>query len=490
MTSADRAGAAAMTSQPTTGNAGGTPVAPTEAPASNVTRAPGRVPDQALHALLGTLSATVAAAPGIAARGRVVRVIGILIHAAGVRARLGELCALHTPGLPTLWAEVVGFERDSCVLTPLGAVTGLSTDTEVVATGMGHTCPVGDGLLGRVVDALGVPLDGRGPLQSVSHRASDREAGPAMLRRPIRDVLKTGIRAIDALLTMGEGQRVGIFAPPGVGKSTLLGMLARGSSADVNVVALIGERGREVKEFIENALGDDSLRRTVLVVSTSDRPAMERIKCAYTATTVAEHFRSQGRSVLLLMDSLTRFARAQREIGLASGEPPTRRSYPPSIFSMLPKLLERGGQGETGAITAAYTVLTEGDEENDPIAEEVRSILDGHIALSRDLAAAGHFPAIDVPGSVSRVMPALCDARHLADAAHLRALMAKYEEVKLLVRIGEYAEGSDPMADDAVTTRDAITDFLTQPAEERTPWEDTLQRLAAIAPARQDAEEA
>jgi type III secretion protein N (ATPase) len=302
-----------------------------------------------------------------------------------------------------------------------------------------------------------------------------------LARRLIAAPLATGIRAVDALLTLGEGQRVGVFSPPGVGKSTLLGMLARGSTAEVNVVALIGERGREVKEFLAYNLGPEGLARTVLVVSTSDRPPMERIKSAYVATTIAEHFRDQGRKVLLLVDSLTRFARAQREIGLASGEPPTRRSYPPSIFSLLPQLLERAGQGRTGSITAVYAVLTEGDEDNDPIAEEVRAILDGHIVLSRKLAAAGRYPAIDVLASISRVMPRIAAPEHCAAATHFRSLLARYQEVELLVQIGEYRQGSDPLADEAIAARAAMLDFLAQSPGVGPSYEQSVAALRRFA---------
>ena len=395
-------------------------------------------------------------------RGRVSKAVGTLIDATGIQAHVGELCQLVTPGEPPLPAEVVGFHGNTAVLTLLGPTTGISTLTQVVPTGHGHTCPVGTGLLGRVLNAMGQPIDDRGPLQVHQHLPVQREPVGPLARRMIERPLSTGVRAIDSLLTVGEGQRLGVFASPGVGKSSLLGMLARGSTADVNVIALIGERGREVKEFMEYNLGPEGLARSVLVVSTSDRPPMERVKSAYVATTIAEHFRDQGKSVLLLMDSLTRFARAQREIGLASGEPPTRRSYPPSIFSMLPQLLERAGQGTTGAITAIYAVLTEGDEENDPIAEEVRSILDGHIVLSRKLAQANQFPAIDVLASVSRVMGHLAGAEHQRAAAQLRALMARYQELELLIQIGEYKQGTDAMADRAIELRSAIQAYLTQ----------------------------
>lgn len=416
----------------------------------------------------------------VAMRGRVSKAVGMLIDASGIQAHVGELCELVTPGEPPLLAEVVGFRNNTAILTPLGPITGISALTEVVPTGRGHVCPVGASLLGRVLDALGQPIDERGPLKTHMQLPVHREPVSPLARRMIDAPLPTGIRALDSLLTLGEGQRVGVFAPPGVGKSTLLGMLARGATADVNVIALIGERGREVKEFIEHNLGAEGLAKTVMVVSTSDRPPMERIKSAYVATTIAEHFRDQGKKVLLLVDSLTRFARAQREIGLASGEPPTRRSYPPSIFSMLPQLLERAGQGKTGSITAVYSVLTEGDEENDPIAEEVRSILDGHIVLSRKFAAANRYPAIDVLASISRVMPLVASRAHCAAAARFRSLLAKYQEMELLVQIGEYKPGADALADEAIRARPAMLAFLSQPSGTSLPYEQSLAQLLQV----------
>ena len=416
----------------------------------------------------------------VAMCGRVSKAVGMVIEATGIQAHVGELCELVTPGEPPLLAEVVGFQNNTAILTPLGATSGLSALTEVRPTGRGHACPVGPALLGRVLDAFGRPLDGRGPLGPHALAPVHRDPVAPLARRPVERPLPTGIRAIDGLLTLGVGQRLGVFAPPGVGKSTLLGMLARGSSADVNVVVLVGERGREVQEFIAGSLGEEGLRRTVVVVSTSDRPPMERIKSAYVGTTIAEHFRDEGAKVLLLVDSLTRFARAQREIGLASGEPPTRRSYPPSIFSMLPQLLERAGQGERGSLSAVYAVLTEGDEENDPIAEEVRSILDGHVVLSRKLASGNHFPAIDVPASVSRTMAQVASPAHRAAAARWRALMARHQELELLIQIGEYREGGDALADEAVRLRAAMQAFLVQSPGEPAPFAQTLGELERL----------
>jgi ATP synthase in type III secretion protein N len=434
------------------------------------------VPEAALD-IVADLAQTLARVTPVGMRGRVSRAVGTLVEATGVQAHVGELCELTTPGEPPLLAEVVGFAGHTALLTPLGPTTGLSTLTEVIPSGRGHVCPVGAGLLGRVLDAMGSAMDGLGPLQVHSHAPVHREPLQPLARGMVERPLATGIRAVDGLLTFGVGQRIGVFSPPGVGKSTLLGMLARGSTADVNVVALIGERGREVKEFIEHSLGPDGLAKTVMVVSTSDRAPMERIKSAYVATTIAEHFRDQGARVLLLVDSLTRFARAQREIGLASGEPPTRRSYPPSIFSMLPQLLERAGPGAQGSITAVYAVLTEGEDDNDPIAEEVRSILDGHIVLSRKLAAANQYPAIDVAASVSRVMSRIVSPSHRAAASQFRSLLAKYQEMELLVQIGEYQAGSDPLADRAIAARAAMLAFLSQPPDSAMAFDATVAAL-------------
>ncbi|WP_206951738.1 FliI/YscN family ATPase [Trinickia acidisoli] len=413
-------------------------------------------------------------------RGRVTQTAGLLIHASGIHARLGEVCELHTPGLEPMFAEVVGFSRQTAVLTPLGSLAGLSSATEVLPTGHAHTFDVGEALLGRVLDGLGQPLDGRGPIAGGTRVSAFAEPIGALERTLIDEPLPTGVRAIDGFLTTGIGQRVGIFAPAGVGKSTLLGMIARGAGCDVAVVGLIGERGREVREFIEHNLSPEALARTVLVVSTSDRPAMERVKSAYVATAVAEYFRDKGLRVLLLVDSLTRFARAQREVGLASGEPPTRRSFPPSTFSVLPQLLERAGQGARGSITAFYTVLVEGDDESDPIAEEVRSILDGHIILSRKLAQGGHHPAIDVLASASRVMTRVVDDAHVRRAGWARGLLAKYQEIELLVQIGEYRAGSDALADAALAARGALREFACQPPALLEAYDDTVAKLIAL----------
>jgi type III secretion protein N (ATPase) len=411
--------------------------------------------------------------------GRVAEARGTLIRATGVNARIGEVCELRDPGSRhVLTAEVVGIERGMALLTPLGTLDGLSADTEVVSKGFQATVGAGDGLLGRTLDALGNVVDGQPAPANLVRVPVYRDAPNAMTRIPIRQPFHTGVRALDTVLTVGEGQRVGIFAAAGGGKSTLLGMLAR-SAADVNVIVLLGERGREVREFIDDSLGAEGLRKSVIVVATSDRPALERGRAAYVGTAIAEYFRDQGKRVLLLLDSVTRFARALRDVGLAVGEPPARRGYPPSVFSALPRLFERTGNNEHGSITAFYTVLLE-DEEGDPIGEEVRSILDGHIFLSRKLAAANHYPAIDVLGSASRVMPRVAQPAHLRAAALLRKQLAKYQDVELLLQIGEYKRGSDAEADEAIRNIPAIRKLLQQPADQLSGFEENVAALTGI----------
>jgi type III secretion protein N (ATPase) len=411
--------------------------------------------------------------------GRVAEARGTLIRATGVNARIGEVCELRDPGSSQLLiAEVVGIERGTALLTPLGTLDGLSSNTEVVSKGFRATVLVGEGLLGRTVDALGNVIDGQPPPIGLCAVPVYRDAPNAMTRAPIKHPFHTGVRALDTVLTVGEGQRVGIFAAAGGGKSTLLGMLAR-SSADVNVIVLLGERGREVREFIDDNLGVEGVRRTIVVVATSDRPALERSRAAYVGTAIAEYFRDQGKRVLLLLDSVTRFARALRDVGLAVGEPPARRGYPPSVFSALPRLFERTGNSDKGSITAFYTVLLE-DEESDPIGEEVRSILDGHVYLSRKLAAASHFPAIDVLASASRVMPRVTQAAHQRAAGLLRKHMAKYQDIELLLQIGEYKRGSDADADEAIRNIPLIRKLLQQPATQRSGFEEGVAALVGM----------
>ncbi|MDH2326594.1 FliI/YscN family ATPase [Cereibacter sp. SYSU M97828] len=428
-----------------------------------------------LDTILPRLSRAALATDPRPMRGRVREIRGILIHASLPTARIGELCHLRDPvGGRVIPAEVIGFEDERAILGAIGDLEGLSTRCEVIPTGRPLEVPVGDGLLGRIVDPMGHPLDGA-PVDGAP-RPVHRDPPAALARQIIHHPLPLGIRAIDGLMTVARGQRIGIFGAPGTGKSSLLSAIVRGTAADVVVIGLIGERGREVRELVERHLPPETRTRTVTVVATSDRPAIERVKAAYTATTIAEHFRDQGRDVLLLMDSITRFARAQREIGLAAGEPPTRRGFPPSFFSALPRLLERAGPGERGSITGLYTVLTEGDAASDPVAEETKSILDGHIVLSPDLAQRGHFPAIDILQSRSRLMNAVAPDRQQALAGDIRDAMATHEEMKLLLRIGEYTAGSDAKVDRAIALAPAIDGFLRQSGAAG----DTLAQMEAI----------
>ncbi len=416
----------------------------------------------------------------IVVNGRVMLAAGTVIKASG-DFHIGEICHISRSGAAPLRAEVIGFEADQAILTPYGALTGVSNKSVVIPSGAGHDVPVGPALLGRVVDALGQPMDHRGAIAYDRFYPAEN-APPDPMRRPVISTpLPLKVRALDGFLTCGEGQRMGIFAAAGGGKSTLLSMLVRNAQADVTIVALIGERGREVREFIEHQLGEEGLARSVVVVATSDRPAVEQVKAAYTATAIAEYFRDMGARVLLLMDSVTRFARAQRQIGLAAGEPPTRRGFPPSVFEKLPSLLERSGRTDSGSITALYTVLVEGDDMNEPVADEVRSLLDGHILLSRKLAAKGHYPAVDVLGSVSRVMTSLASKAHLEASAKLRELLAKYDEIELLINIGEYQRGQDPLGDEAIAKRDLINAFLRQSVNEAVSYQDACERLQELA---------
>jgi flagellum-specific ATP synthase len=427
-------------------------------------------------------------------------VTGLVLEAAGVRAPVGSVCEVMGDGHPPVTAEVVGFNGNRAFLMPTGVVHGLSSGARVVPRALpcqpprfgqpqhpwrrtedrGLHLPMGDGLLGRVVDSHGVPIDGEGPLGSVHDEPMSRRPINAMDRDPIRQPLDTGVRAINALLTVGRGQRIGLFAGTGVGKSVLLGMMARYTAADVIVVGLIGERGREVKEFIEDILGEQGRQRSVVVAAPADAPPLVRLQGASYATAVAEHFRDQGRHVLLLMDSLTRYAMAQREVALAIGEPPATRGYPPSCFAKLPQLVERSGNGlrGVGSITAFYTVLSEGDDQQDPIADAARGILDGHIVLSRELAESGHFPAIDVERSISRVMTAVTSREHVAAARRLRQLLARYNKARDLIQLGAYAPGHDPELDAAVRLQPAIEQFLQQDMVEQSRLDSSLSHLA------------
>lgn len=433
--------------------------------------------------ILDLMDIALAGTPTLHVKGRVVQVVGTIIKAVVPAVKIGEVCLLRNPGDDfELQAEVVGLSRDAALLTPIGGMFGISTTTEVIPTGSTHVVPVGPGLLGRVLDGLGRPIDAktRGPLEAEQFYPVYQDAPDPLTRRVISQPMSLGVRVLDGLLTCGEGQRMGIFAAAGGGKSTLLGMLVKGAEVDVTVLALIGERGREVREFLEHELGEEGRRKSVIVVATSDKSSMERAKAAYVATAIAEYFRDQGKKVLFLMDSVTRFGRAQREIGLAAGEPPTRRGYPPSVFATLPKLMERVGMNDKGSITALYTVLVEGDDMNEPIADETRSILDGHIILSRKLAAANHYPAIDVLASASRVMNAVTAPEHKKTAGRIRELMAKYKEVELLVKIGEYKRGADRTTDEALDKIDAVNAFLRQRTDERADFGETLAQMRKL----------
>jgi type III secretion protein N (ATPase) len=414
-------------------------------------------------------------------RGRVVEATGLLVGAAVDGVRLGDAVEIHVPGAVPIAAQVVGFRGGTTMLLPLGDAAGVALGSEVVPTGGALTVAVGQELLGRVLDGLGRPLDGRPLPADLPRWPVDRPAPGPLERRPVRAPLATGIRAVDALLTIGEGQRVGVFAGSGVGKSTLLGMLARNAEADVNVVALVGERGREVREFLDECLGAAGLARSVVVVATSDAPPLVRLRAAHVATAIAEWFADvEGRKVLFLLDSVTRFARAQREVGLAAGEPPARQGYPPSVFAALPRLLERTGARARGAITAFYTVLVAGGDLDEPIADEVRGILDGHVVLDRRIAERGRGPAIDPLASLSRLHARLADEAHLAAAARLRRLLAAYERQRDLVVLGAYARGSDPDADAALDRFDALERFLAQPPDEREERAAAIAKLAEV----------
>jgi len=419
--------------------------------------------------------------PSVQQAGKVIEVTGTLIRATGIEVKLGEMCELRNPeGQLLQYAEVVGFAQNIAILSPFGSLTHLSRATRVIGLGRPLSVKVGPQLLGRVIDALGAPIDQRGPLEYESLRPILADPPDPMSRQLIEKPFYTGVRAVDAFITFGDGQRIGVFAPAGVGKSTLMGMFARGAACDVNVIALIGERGREVREFIEQILGETALARSVVVCATSDRSSIERAKASYVATTIAEYFRDQGLRVLLMMDSLTRFARAQREIGLAAGEPPTRRGFPPSLFAELPRLLERAGTSDKGSITALYTVLMEDEDSSDPVAEEVRSILDGHIILSREIAARNQYPAIDVLGSLSRVMHQVTPASHREAAARVRRLLAKHREVETLLQLGEYQQGSDPVADEAISKIEAIRSLLSQRTEALADPMETIEMLQEL----------
>lgn len=430
--------------------------------------------------LFAQLRERVAQAPVTRRLGRVTSVTGLIIESEGPNVGLGDLCRINSERDDfSVLAEVVGFRGEHVLLMPLGDTIGLHAGCEVAAFDRPALPAPGPQLLGRVFDALGKPMDDFGDVPVDRANAQNLPPHP-LRRRRIAESFATGVRAIDGLIPFGRGQRVGLFAGSGVGKSTLLGMIARGAEADVVVIGLIGERGREVREFLEESLGEEGLKRSVVVVATSDAPAPMRLRAAFTATAIAEGFRDAGKSVLLLMDSVTRFAMAQREIGLAVGEPPTSRGYTPSVFALLPRLLERSGTSDTGEITALYTTLVEGDDMNEPVADAVRGILDGHIVLSRKLAHANHYPAIDILESVSRLQNALYSPTERQDAARARELLATYRQHEDLISIGAYQKGTNASLDAAIARHDGLTTFLRQSVDERIPRETTFQTLQAV----------
>lgn len=413
-------------------------------------------------------------------QGYVVRVSGTTVESAGPAMGLGELCGIHIRDGRRVLAEVVGFRHDHVILLPLEHIEGISPGDPVTARTTPRHIMLNEKVLGRVLNGLGDPIDGKGPLIGDNKRPLDIASPPPLSRERICEPLALGIRSIDGTLTCGQGQRIGIFAGSGVGKSILLGDIANSSDATVNVVALIGERGREVREFLEENLGPEGLARSVVVVATSDSPPIQRVKAAFMAVTVAEYFRERSGNVLFMMDSLTRFAQAQREIGLAAGEPPATKGYCPSVFSVMPRLVERLGCSETGSITGILTVLVENDDLADPVADSARSLLDGHIVLSRKLAARGHYPAVDILQSVSRLMPAVVSKEHLVAAQKLREIYATYIDAEDLINIGAFSPGSNRRIDGAISLIDRINEFLIQGMRQRTPFEETIRRLTAI----------
>ncbi len=410
--------------------------------------------------------------------GKVVNVVGLTIESAGPDAKLGDVCRIlpnSDEELPPIMAEVVGFKDKKTLLMPFDSVDGIGLGSMVENTDEPLLVTVSDDLLGKTIDGLGRPVDG-GLIRGTQYPVEAAAPHP-MSREIIDEPLPLGVKAVDGLMTIGKGQRIGIFAGSGVGKSTLMGMFARNTKADINVIALIGERGREVREFIERDLGEEGMKRSVVVVATSDRPALERNKAAKTATAIAEYFRDQGKDVLLMMDSLTRFSMAQREIGLASGEPPVTRGYPPSVYSEMPKLLERAGRAAKGSITGLYTVLVDGDDFNEPITDTARSILDGHIMLTRKLAHKNHYPAIDVLQSISRCMSQVATREHKRAAGKLKNVLATYNEAEDLINIGAYKSGSNPDIDYAISMNKQVNEYLLQDVEEKVNFEDSIERL-------------
>ncbi|MCX7025540.1 MAG: FliI/YscN family ATPase [Spirochaetes bacterium] len=432
--------------------------------------------------LLGKYLSTIENTEPIKYTGRITRVQGLLVESRGPQAVIGEVCRIVLPASgKQAWAEVVGLKNDSVQLMSYSGLEGIEVGCPVVATGEQLSVPVSKKLLGRVLDSMGRPADGLGDISSPDRYPAVSRPPDALRRKRITKRIVTGVRSIDGLVPLGRGQRIGIFSGSGIGKSTLLGMIARNTDADINVIALIGERGREVREFIENDLGEEGLRRSVVIVSTGDTPPLSRLRGAYVATSVAEYFRDQGLDVMLLFDSVTRFARAQREIGLAVGEPPATRGYTPSVFDSLPKLLERSGTSDRGSITGIYTILVEGDDMDEPIADTVRGILDGHLVLSRKMAERSQYPPVDVLKSISRLSNAVTGPATQKVMGAVRKLMAVYEESEDMINIGAYVKGSNPVIDESIKKREAIVAFLAQSIPEKGPIADTLRKLGEIA---------
>ncbi len=428
------------------------------------------------ESIFGKLSEKLSVTPTVKIRGRVKEVIGTVVKAVAPEARIGDVVQIHKSDGEIRLAEVVGFRDQLAVLMPLGSVDGIGPQAEITSTGEPFSITVGHGLLGRVVDGLGAPIDGLGDIDGQTWSIM-RSAPHPLSRAPISESVNMGVRAIDGLLTVGRGQRVGLFAGSGVGKSTLLAQLAQGTESEITIICLVGERGREVRDFIEHTLTPETRKRTVIVCATSDQPSLVRLKSAFVATAIAEWFRDQGKDVLLMMDSVTRFARAQREVGLAAGEPPARRGYPPSVFALLPQLLERAGKSEKGSITAIYTILVAGGDMDEPIADEVRGILDGHIILDRKLASRNHWPAIDILSSLSRVMNRVVSPDHNRAAGKFRALLAAYESKRDLIILGAYEYGADEQTDLAIDLIDDIESFLRQGHQEFETFENIVRRL-------------
>lgn len=412
--------------------------------------------------------------------GRITKVVGMALESCGPMSNVGDVCKVITDRGEAVDAEVVGFNGKSVLLMPYGSITGIGPGNRVIATGEEYSVPVSESLKGRILDALGRPMDGGPSIVTDTRYPVENDPPNPLERRRIKDILPIGVKSIDSLLTMGSGQRMGIFAGSGVGKSTLLGMIARRAHADINVISLVGERGREVLDFVEKDLKEEGLARSVLVIATSDQPALLRLKSAMVSTAIAEYFRDLGYNVLLMMDSLTRFAMAQREIGMAVGEPPVSRGFTPSVYAKLPRLLERTGTSKKGSITGIYTVLVEGDDLNEPISDTVRGILDGHIVLTRALANSNHYPAIDVLQSVSRLMYDIVDDDHWVNANKIRNMMMTYNDAQDLISIGAYKQGSNLKIDEAIRKKDQISQLLIQKISEECPFEDTLLRMAEV----------